>query len=100
MVPKTNPSSHAVTFSLLILLVLGSLGASLLHLAPLANNIIVLAAGFLMAGLVVTQYMGLQTEAWVVRLTVTVPVILFIILVVVLMPDIAHFSVPAFLNFH
>ncbi len=99
MVPRSKPSAHEITFSFLILLVLGSVGVSLLHLPSSIHNAIVLTAAFLMAGLVASQYMGLKVEGWVVRLTVAVPVILFIILVVLLLPDIAHFSVPSFLRF-
>ena len=98
MVPRNKPSAHGITFSFLVFLVLGSVGASLMHLPPSTNNVIVLAAAFFMAGLVVSQYMGLKVESWVVRLTVAVPVVLFIILVVLLLPDIAHFPVPSFLK--
>ncbi|SRR5579871_6834386 len=99
MAPRSKPSAHEITFSLLIVLVLGSVGASLMHLPSSTNNTIVLAAAFLMAGLVASQYMGLKVEGWVVRLTVAVPAVLFIILVVLLLPDIAHFPIPSFLRF-
>jgi len=99
MIPKKSFSSHEVTFSLLILLVLGSVGASLMYFSPTTNNAVVLVAAFLMAALVVTQYMGFKREGWTVRMTIAVPVMLFVILFVLLLPDIAHFSIPSFLKF-
>lgn len=100
MNPQMSTAPHGVIFSSLVALVLCAVGFSLMHLPPLANNVIVLAIAFVMAGLVVTQYMGLKIEGGVVRLVVLVPIILFAILVMVLMPDIAHVSVPSFLKFH
>lgn len=100
MNPQKKHSTHEVIFSSLVALVLCAVGASLLHLPPVVNNAIVLVIAFAMAGLVVAQYMGLKIEGPVVRLVVTVPVLLFIILVFLMMPDVAHVPAPSFLRFY
>ena len=98
MAQSQNPTSHTVVFSLLVVLVLCAVGVSLLHLPPLTNNFAIFAIAFVMAGLVVVQYMGLKMEGPTVRLVVAVPVVLFAILVILLMPDIAHVTIPSFLR--
>ncbi len=96
MGPQKSDSTHEVVFSSLIVLVLSAVGASLLHLPPVVNNVVVLTIAFAMAGLVVAQYMGFKVEGPVIKLVMAVPVLLFVILVIVLMPDIAHVSVRLF----
>ena len=100
MTPSKSPTSHTLVFSFLVALVLCAVGVSLLHLPPLANNLAIFAVAFVMAGLVVAQYMDLRMEGLTVKLVVAVPVILFAILVILLMPDVAHVPVPSFLRFH
>jgi caa(3)-type oxidase subunit IV len=99
MAPSGSSTSHSAIFSLLVVLMLCAVGVSLLHLSPLAKNLAIFAVAFLMAGLVVVQYMGLNLEGPIVKWVIAVPVLLFAILVILLMPDIAHVPVP-FLKFH
>jgi len=100
MASKSNSATHGVIFGLLVVLMLCSVGTHLLHLEPLATNLVLFTVAFLMAGLVVVQYMGLRTEGHLVKWLFVVPLILFGILVVLLLPDIAHFAVPPFLRLH
>jgi hypothetical protein len=52
-----------------------------------------------MAGLVLGQYMGLRLEGPLVVWTFIVPVALFVVLTLLLMPDIGHVSIE-FLRHH
>ena len=90
MNPKSVPVRHNLVFSLLVSLVLISVGVSLLHLPPSLNNLIVLGIAFVMAGLVVAEYMGLKREGPMVGVIIAIPVVLFTLLVVLLLPDISH----------
>jgi len=91
---KTSGVNHGAIFSSLVVLALVSVGLTLLHLSPAVNNLAIFAIAFVMAGLVVAQYMGLRLEGAMVIWIVAVPVILFAIIVVAMMPDIAHVHVP------
>lgn len=86
-------ASHQVIFSLLVVLVLLSVGASFLPLPALLHNVIIFGIAILMAGLVLGQYMGLRLEGPLVVWTFIVPVILFGVLTLLMMPDIAHVPV-------
>jgi hypothetical protein len=85
--------SHSAIFSLLVVLALLSVGASLLPLSTLFHNLTIFAIALVMAGLVLGQYMGLRLEGPLVLWTFIVPVILFGIIVILLMPDVAHVPV-------
>jgi len=87
---RTDPANHGPVFTLLMVLVLVATGISLLHLPVAINNSVVLGIAFVMAGLVAAQYMGLRLEGKLVHWIVVVPTVLFLILVVMLLPDIAH----------
>lgn len=99
MTLQKNTASHNVIFGLLVVLMFCAVGASLLHLPALTNNLIIFAIAFTMAGLVLGQYMGLRLEGPIVKWVVIIPTILFAILVFLLMPDIAHVHIE-FLRFH
>src|SRR5690348_10185476 len=87
-------SDHGPIFTMLVILVLSATGISLLHLpAPLSNSL-VLAIGFLMAAMVLGDYMGLKFHGYrVVWLFFLPSLALFTILVVMLLPDIAHIPI-------
>jgi hypothetical protein len=87
-----SAASHGVIFSLLVALVLFSVGASFLPLSALFHNLIIFGIALVMAGLVLGQYMGLRLEGPLVLWTFFVPVVLFVI-IILLMPDIAHVPV-------
>jgi caa(3)-type oxidase subunit IV len=93
---KTTAGKQGFVFSSLVLLVLGSVAVKLLHLSPLANNVVVLSTAVLMAVLVLLFYMGLRREVKLVWEVFAVPVVLFVILLVLLMPDIGHFTFGLF----
>jgi cytochrome c oxidase subunit IV len=99
MTSNTLPAKHGFLFGILTLLALCSIATVFLHLPAVLNNLIIFAVAFAMAGLVVLQYMGLKMEGPLVVWTFLIPVILFAILVVGLMPDIAHTSIE-FLRGH
>lgn len=86
-------ASHSVIFSSLVALVLLLVGVSFLPLSALFHNLIIFGIALVMAGLVLGQYMGLRLEGPLVVWTFVVPVILFAIIVILLMPDIAHVPV-------
>lgn len=93
-----NPSiDQGLSFATLVTLALFGVGVTLLQLSPGLQNILVFTAAFIMAGIVVLQYMGLKWEGPLVVWTFLIPVALFAILVIALVPDIAHI-VPAFLG--
>lgn len=84
-------ADHGPIFTLLVILVLLATGISLLHLPAPISNILVLAIGFVMATLVLGDYMGLKFHGYrVVWLFFLPSLALFTILVVMLLPDIAH----------
>jgi caa(3)-type oxidase subunit IV len=93
MASNSGSAKHGFVFGVLVLLALCSVTAGVLHLPVVLNNILIFAIAFAMAGLVVLQYMGLRMEGPLVFWTFLIPVILFAILVVGLMPDIAHTSI-------
>jgi uncharacterized membrane protein len=76
-----------------VVLVLASVGIHLAHLPNAVNNLAIFAVAFTMAGLVVLQYMGLKIEGPLVIWLFVIPLILFVILVFLMMPDIAQVPV-------
>jgi cytochrome c oxidase subunit IV len=91
---KTVASKHGFVFTVLTLLAFCSITTGFLHLPAGPNNLIIFTVAFAMAGLVVLQYMGLKMESPLVIWTFLVPIILFVVLVVALLPDIAHQPLP------
>jgi len=84
-------ADHGPLFALLVIMALTAAGTSFLHLPPLVNNTIVLAIASVMAVLVVGQYMGLRFKGQLAVWVFFAPaLILFLILVVMMLPDIAH----------
>jgi len=91
---KSGILNHSLIFGLLVVLMAASVGTSLLlHSSPVANNVVIFIIAFIMAGLVISQYMDLKIEGPLVIWLVLIPVILFAIIVFLMMPDIAHVSV-------
>ena len=84
---------HGMVFALLVILALFSVGKALLHLPALWNNLVIFGVAFVLAGLVVAQYMGLRMEGPVVIIIFVIPLVLFAIMVILLMPDVAHVKV-------
>jgi len=99
MDPQKASARHNIVFSILAGFVLLSVGVSLLHLPESINNLIVLGIAFLMACLVAAQYMGLKWEGRLIDVIVVIPLALFALLIIVLIPDIGHHSIP-FLQGH
>jgi cytochrome c oxidase subunit IV len=89
--------NQGLSFATLVALALLGVGVTLLHLSAPTQNVLVFAVAFLMAAIVVLQYMGLRWEGPLVIWTFLIPVVLFAILVIALVPDIAHIC-PAFLG--
>jgi len=87
MESKSASVNHGFIFAMLVVLVLGSVGVSLLHLPGLTNNLVIFGIAVLMAGLVAFQYMNLKIEGPLVAWLVIIPFILFGILVLVLLSD-------------
>lgn len=87
MEPKSASMNHGPIFTLLVALVFSSVGIHLLNLSPIVNNLIVLGIALAMAGLVVARYMGLKWEGRLVDWLVVVPLVLFAILMLILLPD-------------
>jgi caa(3)-type oxidase subunit IV len=96
MEPKSASMNHGPIFILLVALVFSSVGVHLLHLSPAVNNWMVLGIACVMAGLVVAHYMGLKWEGILVDWIVVVPLVLFAILMVVLLPDLGGSSFKFF----
>ena len=90
MSSQTGSTGHGLVFSILVVLVLLAVGISSLHLSAALNNILVFSIAFIMSGLVVAQYMGLRFEGKLVAWIIIIPLLLFAILVIALLPDIAH----------
>ena len=93
MNPQNHSNRYDFVFALLVGLVFTSVGVSLLHLPGILNNLLVLGIAFLMAGLVAVHYMGLKWNGPLIEVIVAIPLALFILLVAVLIPDIAHIPV-------
>lgn len=90
MESKSASWNHGLVFTLLVILVLGSVGVSLLHLPAVSNNLVIFGIATVMAGLVLFQYMNLRMEGPLVVWLAIIPVIMFGILVLVLLSDNAH----------
>jgi cytochrome c oxidase subunit IV len=96
----TTPTAHhKLVYTMLVILALLSVGMGFLHLPAIVNNVAIFTIAFAMAALVVAHYMGLRWEGPIILWTFLVPIILFAILVVLLVPDIAHSPLP-FLGEH
>ncbi len=87
MESKSSSMNHGLIFGMLVILVLGSVGVSLLRLPGLTNNLVVFGIAIVMAGLVVFQYMNLKLEGPLVVWLAIIPLIMFAILVLVLLSD-------------
>ncbi|HVZ79717.1 MAG TPA: hypothetical protein VHE12_02820 [bacterium] len=85
--------SHGVIFGSLVVLVLLSVGTKFLVLPVLWHNLILFGIATVMAALVLAQYMGLRLEGPLVVWAFIIPVVLFVILTLLLMPDIGHVRV-------
>jgi cytochrome c oxidase subunit IV len=81
---------HGFVFVQLIFLALLSVGVRWMPLSGGAHNFLVFGIAFSMAALVLVQYMGLNWRDTLLFWIFMVPVILFAVLVVLLIPDIAH----------
>ncbi len=92
-VPKTSSGNHGLIFSLLVALVLCSVGVSLFHFPVLLNNLSIFGVAVVMAALVLLQYMGLGSEGPMVVWLAIVPLIMFVIIVAVLLADTGHLVV-------
>jgi hypothetical protein len=88
------PAKHGAIFSQLLVLAVLSVASVFLPLSEAAHALVFLIIAFAMATLVVSQYMGLKGEGPLVVWVFFIPVILFVLLVALLLPDIAHFRVP------
>ncbi len=93
MESKSAPIHHGLIFSFLVVLVLCSVGLSLLHLSPLLNNLLIFGIAIAMAGLVLFQYMDLRLEGPMVIWLAIIPVVMFLIVVTVLLADTGHLVV-------
>lgn len=88
-----HSSNHAMIFSALVVLALSAVGVYFLHLSFLMNNMAIFSIALLMALLVFFQYMDLKNEGGLIYWVMIVPFVLFGILVVMLIPDVCHYSV-------
>ena len=86
---NTASAKHGLVYGVLFALALLTVVARLVLSGPV-GKIAIFVIAFLMAGLVGVQYMGLKWEGRLIYLVIAIPVVLFIILVVVLIPDVAH----------
>lgn len=93
MASPNSSMNHSFIFSLLVVLVLASVGIHLAHLPNSVNNLAIFAVAFAMAGLVVSQYMGLKIEGRLVVWLFVTPLILFAVLLFLMMPDVAQVPV-------
>ena len=62
MESKTRKANHGTVFTMLVVLVFGSVGISLLHLPATANNLGIFGIALVMTALVSLQYMNLKIE--------------------------------------
>jgi caa(3)-type oxidase subunit IV len=90
-------TKHGFIFSQLAVLALLAVAVTRLHFSGGLNNLLVLGIAFGMAALVLVQYMGLKWRDTYIFWIFVIPVVLFAILVVLLIPDVAHQPIP-FLN--
>jgi caa(3)-type oxidase subunit IV len=90
---STSSSNHLAVFSSLVVLALCAVGVTFLHLSAVANNLAIFGVAVVMAGLVVFQYMNLKSEGTIIYWVTIIPLVLFAILVILLMPDVCHFSI-------
>jgi hypothetical protein len=90
---STSKTQHGTIFSMLVVLALSAVGVTYLHLPVMSNNLAVFAVAFVMAALVFFQYMELKLEGKLIYWVMIIPCVLFVILVVLLIPDVCHFSV-------
>ena len=84
---------HEMVFALLAVLAFFSVRTALLHILAFWKNVVIFGAAFVLAGLVVAQYMGFRMEGPVMIIIFVIPLVLFAIMVILLMPDIAHVKV-------
>jgi caa(3)-type oxidase subunit IV len=94
MSSNVGSAKHGLIFAQLIVLAGLSVLSGFLGLSPIWHTVALFAIAFSMAGLVVAQYMGLKGEGPLIYLVFFIPVVLFAVLVVPLIPDIAHQIVP------
>lgn len=78
---------QGIVFFLLVILVLVSVGVHELHLSLSMEIPFLALIAVTMTALVATRYMKLQTEGIVIYLLAGIPVLLFVVLVVLLIPD-------------
>ena len=91
MIQPSASLKHGLVYAVLAVLALLSVATRFLPLPGHTGAVVIFAIAFLMAGLVAIQYMGLKWEGTLVYAVVAIPFILFFILVVTLIPDIAHY---------
>lgn len=89
----TTKTSHGMIFSMLVVMALSAVGITLLHLSVMMNNLAIFTVAFVMAALVFFQYMELKTEGKLIYWVMVIPCVLFAILVIMLIPDVCHYSV-------
>jgi caa(3)-type oxidase subunit IV len=87
-------SNHTAVFISLIVLVLCAVGVTFLHLSVMTQNFSIFGVAAVMASLVFFQYMNLKSEGHLIYWLTIIPLVLFAILVVLLMPDVCHYSIP------
>jgi len=93
MSSNSATNNHSLIFSLLVIMVLGAVGVTFLHLPIMANNLSIFAIAFTMAGLVFFQYMDLKSEGKLIYWIMIIPCVLFGILFVLFIPDVCHYSI-------
>lgn len=93
MSSPSTARNHSFIFSLLVVLVLASVGIHQAHLPNTVNNLVIFTIALIMAGLVVFQYMGLKIEGRLVVWLLVIPLILFVALLFLMMPDVAQVPV-------
>ncbi len=86
-------TSHGMIFSALVVMALSAVGLTFLHLSTMMNNLAIFTVAFAMAALVFFQYMELKMEGKLIYWVMVIPCVLFAILVIMLIPDVCHYSV-------
>jgi hypothetical protein len=86
---KKASSASALTYGVLMAMVLLAVGFTYAHLPAVTTNVILFAIATVMALLVVFQYMGIKMEGVLIYATIITPLVLFALLVFVLIPDIS-----------
>ena len=89
----TPNSKHGLIFSVLVIMAFMAVGVTFLHLPLMINNLAIFTVAAVMAALVFFQYMDLKSEGKLIYWVMIVPFVLFAILVVLLIPDVCHYSV-------